>query len=371
MLTYTVKPGDNLTKIASAFGVPSWKDIWTVNPDIKNPNQIKVGQQIVLPVDDNSQQPPAGSLEKTLPPVDQPVVPPAPGGTPQLPPGEAPTLDPLDALRMTLKKTSELAYSQNLTGNLKGSFDRLAQEGIKTSGIAGQSVANLIDFISNKTKEPIVDEGNKALDIITLQEKRNSQLRDDSRANLTQINNLISNSGKSWDEIPQELKDQITTLEKQANMPVGVMEAFSKSKPKANLLATTQGTDASGNDIISFIYADENGNPGVVQTVKTGGKSKPPGSTGSGLSSGQKNAATAKARQEIDNPYNRTEGGYLSRDVYQKLRKDWIEIGADPQDFDDNFSSDLSPEARAALGIGKAAGVKATSGEDDNLFPNE
>lgn len=366
MLTYTVKPGDSLSKIAAAYGL-QWKDIWSVNQNIKDPNKISVGQTITVPVDqqDTSQQPPAGSLEKTLPPVNQPVVPPAAGETPTLPGAEVPQLDNLSALRMTLKKASDIAYSNNLTGNLKSSFDKLATQGIQASGISGQSTANLIDFIEQKTKEPIQQTGSQALEALNLAEKNKAALRDDARSNLSQINNLIANSGKSYDEIPDELKKQITVLEQQAGMPVGLMAEFAKSKPKANLLATTQGTDASGNDIISFIYADENGNPGVVQTVKTGGRSKPPGSTGSGLTSAQKNAAVAKARQEIDNPYNRTEGGYLSRDKYQSLRKDWIEIGGDPTDFDNNFSSDLSPEARAALGIGKAAGVKATDTSGD------
>lgn len=368
MLSYTVKPGDNLTKIASAFGLASWKDLWTVNPDIKNPNVIKPGQVLTVPVEDNkpAEAPPAGSLEKTLPPLNQPIV--APEGTPTLPSAETPQLDTFGALRMALKKTSEIAYSKNLTGNLTSAFDKLKGQGIQTSGISGQSVGNLIDFIEQRTKELIQETGNATLEALSLAEKNKNTARDDARSNLTQINNLISNSGKSWDQVPEELKKQITILEQQAGMPVGIMAEFVKSKPKANLLATTQGTDASGNDIISFVYADENGNPGVVQTIKTGGKSKPPGSSGSSkLTPEQVRAMKAKARTEIDNGYNRTENGFLSRDVYQKLRKDWGEAGGDVTDFDEQFALDLSPEARAALGVGKAAGVKATD-TSGNLF---
>jgi LysM repeat protein len=47
-LTYTVKAGDNLGKIARKFGVTQ-KDILAANPKIKDPNRIAVGQVIVIP----------------------------------------------------------------------------------------------------------------------------------------------------------------------------------------------------------------------------------------------------------------------------------------------------------------------------------
>jgi LysM repeat protein len=52
-VTYTVKPGDSLSKIAVKYGRPAgdWKKIYSVNPGIKNPNLIYPGQQIKLPVD--------------------------------------------------------------------------------------------------------------------------------------------------------------------------------------------------------------------------------------------------------------------------------------------------------------------------------
>jgi LysM repeat protein len=46
--TYTIKPGDTLSKIAKQLGV-SLEDIIRVNPQITNPNLIKVGQTINIP----------------------------------------------------------------------------------------------------------------------------------------------------------------------------------------------------------------------------------------------------------------------------------------------------------------------------------
>ncbi len=46
--TYVVQQGDTLGKIAARAGV-SWRDIWAVNPQIKNPSLIYAGQVINLP----------------------------------------------------------------------------------------------------------------------------------------------------------------------------------------------------------------------------------------------------------------------------------------------------------------------------------
>jgi len=48
--TYVVKSGDSLSKIAkSIYGnEDKWKDIWKLNPKIKNPNLITVGQKITV-----------------------------------------------------------------------------------------------------------------------------------------------------------------------------------------------------------------------------------------------------------------------------------------------------------------------------------
>lgn len=111
---------------------------------------------------------------------------------------------------------------------------------------------------------------------------------DNARATLTTLTNIIKESGKTWKEVSTTMKAQIQKLELQAGLPSGSMETFINTKPEAKLLATVNGTDASGNDIITFVYADKNGNPGTTKIIKTGGKSSIPGSGGGGSSSGTK-----------------------------------------------------------------------------------
>jgi hypothetical protein len=47
-LTYTVKQGDNMTSIAKAHGV-SVNALIAANPQIKNPNQLSIGDQLTIP----------------------------------------------------------------------------------------------------------------------------------------------------------------------------------------------------------------------------------------------------------------------------------------------------------------------------------
>jgi LysM repeat protein len=48
-IVYTIKKGDTLTKVAKANGL-TLEELLTANPEIKNPNKVTQGQQIVIPV---------------------------------------------------------------------------------------------------------------------------------------------------------------------------------------------------------------------------------------------------------------------------------------------------------------------------------
>lgn len=57
---YTVKPGDNLTKIAKQLGLSSWRDLWKANLDtIQDPNLIQIGQKLVIPTAQPTEPPEA------------------------------------------------------------------------------------------------------------------------------------------------------------------------------------------------------------------------------------------------------------------------------------------------------------------------
>ena len=65
-------------------------------------------------------------------------------------------------------------------------------------------------------------------------------------------------------------------------------------KPKAKVLGTFSGTDASGKDFVKFIYEGEDGMPGVMKTIYTGGVTKSKSTKGSGDGSGSGNITVHK-----------------------------------------------------------------------------
>ena len=73
-MTYNVKPGDTLSKIATRNGI-TLAQLLQANPQIKDPNRINVGDAINLP--DSASGVPAGSTENTqpLPSSMKPVAP--------------------------------------------------------------------------------------------------------------------------------------------------------------------------------------------------------------------------------------------------------------------------------------------------------
>lgn len=57
-LPYTVRPGDNMAKIAAQFNVPLW-ELELANPTITDPNHIVVGQVLNIPWPGQIAPPPA------------------------------------------------------------------------------------------------------------------------------------------------------------------------------------------------------------------------------------------------------------------------------------------------------------------------
>jgi hypothetical protein len=86
---------------------------------------------------------------------------------------------------------------------------------------------------------------------------------------------MIKDSKKTFGELDPTLQLEIKKLELKAEMPQGVIDYYLSAKPDTEVLATVNGNDAAGNDITTFIYKDENGMPGVVEVVATGGIAKP------------------------------------------------------------------------------------------------
>ena len=94
--------------------------------------------------------------------------------------------------------------------------------------------------------------------------------KDAASVNLTFMQNSMISSGKIWDDLDSTQQAMIYKLEVQAGIAPGTTQSFMNEKPDSEVLAQTTGYDASGNQVVTFIYKDKDGKPGVVETVKTG-----------------------------------------------------------------------------------------------------
>lgn len=93
--------------------------------------------------------------------------------------------------------------------------------------------------------------------------------RDDSRANLTVMMNLMQGSNLTIDKMSDEFKVTWAKEAMKAGISVDSLQAFLTARPGMKIDYTTSGTDADGNEITSF-FSYNNGNPTLVKTIKTG-----------------------------------------------------------------------------------------------------
>ena len=228
--------------------------------------------------------------------------------------------------QVLLQKQSNLADMIQTKQNIVNNIMNLKQS----------DYSNAVNEYNTKFNQAI-NVQNQVNNYLDKQQAEDNRVRDDARANLTVLQNMMKESGTSWDNADIETKLNIQREEIKAGLPTGTFAAFAKALPKAKLLATNNGYDGAGNEIVSFIYADENGNPGVVRTVKTGAKKQ---STGDG-----KYSEFELKLIENGNTYDAMEkamgkDNYVSPETWRKLRRDYAFSKAD---FDSTFRGYINP----------------------------
>ncbi len=235
--TYTIKPGDNLTKIGKAFGV-SWRDIWQSNSYIKDPNLIYAGKTLVIPDAPGVQQP-AASLEKTLPSATSTptqdsagkTLPTAPAATPQVTPARIPTetpgaatptydsksglpsgsVDQMTLLKIMLGEASTLATKQGTKAGLTETFAGLANQGVRPENVSGNLTSRIIDFVEGQVSKPIEKNFDKMSLIVDSMSKtkanlqaQTDKLKDDARQQISQ-----AISGDMWNNMNDDQRQKL------------------------------------------------------------------------------------------------------------------------------------------------------------------
>lgn len=167
-----------------------------------------------------------------------------------------------------------------------------------------------------------------------------NRLRDDARAYLSTVSNFLTSSGKTLEEVDPSMKAEINKRELQASFPAGTLETFLKVKPKANLIASKDGVDASGQAVVSLIYADEDGNPGIVKTVPLKGVyTKTPGEGETAdTKAARRLGQVAPAIDALKGPKD----GYVNPNAYKDLYNTYVQQNpGHGKEFLDNYPVEL------------------------------
>ena len=128
--TYTVQSGDTLSDIASQYGI-TWQELYSLNPQITNPNLIQPNQIINIP----------GEQKATPTPAQIPTPTPTPTPAPVSEPTAEPATEPAPS------SAPKPVSSQDPTYNV-ASGDTLSSIAAK-SGISWQELHSLNPQISN------------------------------------------------------------------------------------------------------------------------------------------------------------------------------------------------------------------------------
>lgn len=178
------------------------------------------------------------------------------------------------------------------------------------------------------------------------EEKEANQQRDDARANLNVITGILQDSGKTFSELDLTMQSSIRNLEVKAGIPQGSFETLMTSKPNVEVMATINGVNEAGEDIISFIYRDpKTGKAGVAETMTTGGISELP----------SEEDFTKTQKQKLE------QAGLLGAD-----RQDQLDFLHGEETFSvETFKKELTTAAKANqdLGLSREDAIKSMTNE--------
>lgn len=196
-------------------------------------------------------------------------------------------------------KTNELAVKSDILATKTKSIDMLMDFTKEDYTNARQAFND--KFQRAVDTQRLWNEGqNLEINKATLQNSIENQKRDDARANLSVITDGMAANNVSYESLTPTQRANIATLELKAGLPAGTIGAFVTSKPGSKILATVNGTDKNGNDIVSFVYADKNGKPGVVETRRTGGYTRQSSGGGGGGGSTRAVKLTSKNTLKVN-----------------------------------------------------------------------
>lgn len=159
---------------------------------------------------------------------------------------------------LQLKKSilvDELSTKQNIVNNIMK--------------LKGEDYANSVADYNTKFNQAVqlnsVLAGYK-----TKEEAEANRVRDDARANANLMINSVKGTGKSWDSLDADVRVGLQKIALQSGIDEAVFKEIINNAGVSEIISTQSGYDADGNEVISFIVKDANGNPKILNQIKTG-----------------------------------------------------------------------------------------------------
>jgi len=199
----------------------------------------------------------------------------------------------------------------------------------------------------------------KQLDLINLlqgeqtaEANTQSDIITTAKANYATITNIMKSENVAYADLSTSLQYQIAQLEAQQGLPVGITEALFGSVADATEIVGSPITsyDASGNQIVTYLYKDSSGSIKVAEAQYTGGYNKPSGST----KEEDKGITVKEAISEMSSiiandigianqKYGKT-FKYVNSTMWKQYKAQWQAEGLDVSDFIEQFSQYIQPD---------------------------
>lgn len=164
--------------------------------------------------------------------------------------------------------------------------------------------------------------------------------KDDARANLQIYSNALKDG--SLEDLTEEQKLGLRKLEMESGLPVGTIEKFRNTDPKADIVTSNRWTDASGKEYLAIVSRNENGE--LVTKNMLLGQGKVSTGAGDKVTVAEKNRLT-KSLFNTQFQQMVGEDGYVSPETWAQARRAWTtETNQDSKAFDDAFRSYINPQ---------------------------
>lgn len=168
----------------------------------------------------------------------------------------------------------------------------------------------------------------------TKQQNEQDKVKTQATANLTAIQNLITEKGLKYDSLTPDQQTQIRVLELQAGLPAGTTAAISTAAGNGKVLTTTTRQEANGNAYYDSLIQAPDGSMKVVSIFK--GKEKLPANSNT-----EKTITIKDATNQINTQWKAgyiQGNGKISSTDYRKAKQWWIGEGLNASTFDTQFN---------------------------------